>query len=186
MRMLRSLVTITVACAAIVSPAASQSSRASFSQFSLGAGTSEGGRYMDRGELTFDAMFGKRIGSSTSEGRAMLAGFALAGSFNPASGDVCLLLPGGGCAPRMPRFGVLAAVGGIETRGDIGTFDIVAGPAAFISAATKRVGAMVRLDAVSPPLGRVALVVSPRLLIIPNVADATLTLRSLNVGVRVR
>ena len=154
-------------------------------QFGLGAGTSTGGQYADRFEFTLDALLARRLHPMRATGRGLLAGLAMSGAFGPPTGDVCLILPGGQCAPTMPRYTGVAMLGGIEARGAGGTIDVLVGPALFLFVPPTRVGGELRIDLAAPISGHVGLVLSPRLLVIPHVANATLTLRSLHVGVRV-
>ena len=160
-------------------------------QATVGVGTSEGGRYAEREEFTSEFMLAWRVPARKVP---FTVGTALGRSIDTGNADMCEIAVGGACVPSMPRFGYIALLAGFEAHGRVGAIGVMAGPA-FIAGRSGdqarhswtsggRAGAQLRLDVASPSFYHVALTMSPRVVWVPNVGDATLSLRSLNFGLR--
>ena len=187
------LVTLSLglATALIATPLVAQTKPSMLVQATLGVGTSEGGRYAEREEFTSEFMLGWRVPARTVP---FTIGMALGRSFDGGSADMCEIAIGGTCTPSSPRFGYMALLGGVEAHGKAGAIGVMAGPAFVAGKSSEqasrswtsgaRVGAQLRLDVASPSFYHVALTMSPRVVWVPNVGDATLSLRSLNFGLR--
>jgi hypothetical protein len=189
------VLTVGLVAALAARPLYAQNPASILVQGTVGAGTSEGGRYVEREEYALELMLGGRLPTRKVP---LILGFALGQSMVNGSDLTCEIAPGGGCVPMMPRFGYIALLAGIEAHGRAGTISGMAGPA-LVSAqgsgalssrsgmnSFAQVGAQFRLDIVSPSVFHVAIALSPKLLLVPNVDGAALTLRSFNVGVRLR
>lgn len=184
-RMAPRLILLGIVLSASALALSAQSPRARFAQGSLGVGSSSGDRYANTAEVAIEVLVARRVGATRTGG--VLLGGAIGGAAGPLPhGDVCEMLPDGGCKQPAPQFASVSALVGIESRGTASTVALMAGPSIFVGSSVVRVGAILRADLVSPHEGRAAFVLTPRLLVVPNVDGATLVSRSLSLGLRVR
>ncbi|MCU0648331.1 MAG: hypothetical protein MUF00_10080 [Gemmatimonadaceae bacterium] len=86
----------------------------------------------------------------------------------------------------MPAIAQVAALIGVELRGDLGSLSALAGPSSITATGRRRTGAQLRLDLATSPWKRIGLVASPRVLMAPGLEGATVYVHSLAVGLRVR
>lgn len=166
-----------------VTPLHAQQTASIFVQATLGIGTSAGGDYVERDENTAEVMLGGRAPKRTGP---IAFGMALGGNFVYGSDLTCRVGSNGGCVPGMPRFGYVALLTGLDAHGRAGGIDVMAGPALLMASSATRIGAQARVDLTSPSVLHLSIVASPRLLLVPNLAGATLTLRSFSIGLRLR
>ncbi len=169
--------------ALFVTPLQAQKAASIFMQATLGTGTSTGGKYFERDQYTAEVMLGGRV--PTRAGQVGL-GMALGGTLVNGRDATCRVGSNGRCAPEMPRFGYVALLAGLDAHGRAGGIGIMVGPAILMANSSTRIGAQVRADFTSPSILHASIVASPRLLVVPNIASATLTLRSVSIGVRLR
>lgn len=164
-------------------PVHAQQSASIFAQATLGIGTSAGGDYGERDEYTAEVMLGRRVPTRTGP---MAFGMVLGGTFVNGSDLTCRVGANGECVPGMPRFGYVALLAGLDAHGRAGGIDVMAGPALFMGSFSTRIGAQLRADFASASVLHASIVASPRLLLVPSVSGATLTLRSFSLGFRLR
>ena len=185
--------TIGLATALVAGPLYAQVTRSMLGQATIGAGTSEGGRYVEREEFTLELMLGWRLPTRKVP---LTVGMALGQTASNGSMLICEAAIGGGCVPPMPDLSYIALLAGLEAHGSVGSIGVMTGPAVIFGTQSgeagdlwysgSQLGAQLRLDATSPAFYHVAITVSPRVVWVPNVRDATLSLRSLNFGLRLQ
>ena len=185
--------TLGIVTALLAAPLLAQSTHPVRMQATLGLGTSEGGHYVEREEFTLELMLGWRV---PTRKLPLTVGMALGQSGDNGSELICEPAEGGGCVPPMPRLSYIALLAGLEAHGSAGSIGVMTGPALVVGTESgetgdlwysgSQVGAQLRLDVTSPAFYHVAITVSPRVVWVPNVSDATLSLRSLNFGLRLQ
>ena len=154
-----------------------------FLHLTFGTGTSSGGDYVDRDGYQAEVLLGGQFRSSRF---SALGGVAFGATF-PGSRDLtCRISANGQCAAVMPQFAYVATLAGGESRGRYGDFALMGGPAVLTGSDATRIGAQLRADLVTAAYHRTAFVLSPRLLVVPNIEGATPVLRSLGFGLRFR
>lgn len=174
-----------LALVALSTPIAAQSSsRAPFAQLGVGRSDMTGGGLSPTSFTTLDVGVGFRPLPRRAPA-VVTAAVATATVFSGGS-LACPLGPGGTCLRYVDEFLATALLVGAEWRGARGSVQVMAGPTAFTSANTTKLGVQAEAMFVVPSRSRFAAVVTPRLVSVPNVFGATHTIRSLHVGVRVR
>jgi len=151
----------------------------------LGGGNATGGTYADRSAVSIDVLLSDRL---RQLGHGGLVG-AVSGDAQGAlgHGDVCLLLPGGGCAPEFPAMGSVTALGGWESRSaGEASARVLAGPGFYWGGGSRTVGLQTRLDLVTPSLGPVALVASGRTALLPRFHGDGIRVWAIGFGLRFR
>ncbi len=169
-----------------VGPSAkAQDTRAWFGQAAFGPAYYSGGRYVSSDGWEADALLGRVVRSSSS-GALVVVGTA--GAMRP--NDETLACPAvaafGPCLSALPDVLHGALLVGV-TRGTVhGSASLMAGPALIGSRDWIRLGLHVQADVTSPERAHVALVLSPQLLVAPNIGKRSLSVRSVRLGFRVR
>jgi hypothetical protein len=181
---IRLIVWPVLALVASSTPLTAQSSpRAPFAQLSVGRSDMTGGVQSPTSFTTLDLGIGFR--PLPSRAPAVVTAAVVSASVFSGGSLACPLGPGGTCLQYVDEFLTTALLAGAEWRGARGSLQVMAGPTAFTSANTTKVGVQAEAMLVVPSRSRFALVVTPRLIRVPKVFGATHTLRSLHVGVRV-
>jgi hypothetical protein len=163
---------------------AQSSPRAPFAQLSVGRSDMTGGVQSPTSFTTLDVGVGFR--PLPSRAPAVVTAAVATATVLSGGSLACPLGPGGTCLRYVDEFLATALLAGAEWRGTRGSLQVMAGPTAFASENTTKVGVQAEAMLVVPSRSRFALVVTPRLVRVPKVFGATHTLRSLHVGVRVR
>jgi hypothetical protein len=162
--MIRRLVSLAAigAAAALPAPAAAQQSGTLLS-FDATVGQSYGqggGARRNRDGIALDALLSWR---PRRPGLHAMFGIGTGVQGDKSSGAPCLNLPGVDCVPNFPRVYTLGILAGLEQRGRYGAARLIAGPTHYrADGGGSALGAQARLELVSPPLHRIALVASAR------------------------
>jgi hypothetical protein len=185
--------TLGIVTALIAGPLYAQANRSMLGQATIGGGTSEGGHYVEREEFTLELMLGWRLPTGKVP---LTVGLALGQTMDNGSMLICEAAIGGGCVPPMPRLSYISLLAGLEAHGSAGSVGVMTGPALVVGTESgktgdlwyngSQLGAQLRLDVTSPAFYHLAITVSPRVVWVPNVSNATLSLRSFNFGLRLQ
>jgi hypothetical protein len=136
------------------------------------------------GGLAADALLGFRPGASGLAAGGFVVAVNGSGQAFGVSQASCDAVPGVPCTPEFPRFWILAALAGWETRN--GGMRFLVGPALARSSSTPVGAAQARLDWAKPIVGRVAVLASARFAWVPEYQGDSFKLGSIGVGVRLR
>jgi len=165
---------------AAASDAHAQSAPAWFGQVAYGPAYSSGGNYFHRDAFASDALVGRAVRSS-AHGALVVA--VAAGAILPAGPHFgCVQI----CLGEMPNLFHGAALVGLTFGSVRGSASIMAGPSVIGSQEFLRLGLHVQADVTSPAVAHIALVLSPQLLLVPNIGKTQLSVRSIRLGFRLR
>jgi hypothetical protein len=190
MARVRSLL-LAAAASLLGAPLLAQGRAVSF-EASIGAGVIEGaGGHNEHVGLAWDGTIAWRVRRADSRGTPVLAvSGGLQGS--SASNDICIPLPGDGCRRDYMRFYSIGALGGWEARGYRGaSLRLLAGVAQYRGFARDRdarngMGLQGRVDVTTPPLGRLALLMSVRGAVLPGFDERRYRLGAVGAGLRIQ
>jgi len=164
------------------SRAPAQTPPAWFGQVAYGPAASSGGSYFHRVAFGSDVLIGRAL-TSSKYGAGLLA--VTAGAVLP-TGSYITCPTSQPCLGNMPTLFHGAVLGGLMLRGTRGSANVMVGPGVIGSNEFVRLGLHVRADLALPAVAHIALVLSPQLLLVPNIGKTQLSVRSLLVGVRLR
>ena len=151
----------------------------------VGGGSGVGGTYDERSSPFADAMIGVRRG--VRDGHGMLFGASLGVQGPMAGDDMCNPVPNDPCPSDFPSFYSVGGLLGWEGAfARDATLRLLAGPAYLWASEGRGIGATSRIDVSSPSIWHLALLLSLRGTVLPDVDGATLGLWSLGAGIRVR
>jgi hypothetical protein len=151
-----------------------------------GLGAGGGGRYVERGGATLDALLTAPIGTTSSG--TFVVGVTAAANGKFTSELVCVGQPNGDCIGEYPAFLSLGAVAGVQRRlGDNLTARVLAGPAYFQAVdGEDTFGAQARVDVARRVVPHTWLVASLRGSVLPDYAGENLRFGGLGLGVRIQ
>jgi hypothetical protein len=151
-------------CAGSVSPAcvtAQQSATLMSFEATYGRSYGQGGgARQNRDGPALDALLASR---PRRPGLHLAFGIGVGVQGSHASDAPCINLPGVDCVPDFPRIYTLGLLAGIEKRGQFGAARLIGGPTHFrADGGGVGFGGQARLEFVTPPLHRIAAVLSAR------------------------
>ena len=95
----------------------------------------------------------------------------------------CLNLPGIDCVPDFPKLYTLGILAGVEKRGQLGAARLIAGPTHFrADGGGNTLGGQARFELASPPLHRIAAILSARLGLAWNLDRQDYRLGAIGIG----
>jgi len=153
-----------------------------YGQVALGPAYFSGGQYFTSDGWAGDLLLGRAIRSSAA-GALVVA--VTAGATVPTA-ETVICTGRGPCLGTLPDLFQGAILVGL-TRGTVhGSASLMAGPGLTMSRDWTRLGLHVQADVTSPSVAHVALVLSPHLVLLPNLGKTSLSVRSFRLGVRVQ
>ena len=150
-------------------------------QFGLGAGSSAGGRFVARGEMSAEGMIARHFRQS----QLWMIGAAAQTTFMGGNDLTCYRDASGACDPIAPRLSSVTALFGVGREGSRAAVNAFAGPSIIVSPEYTRLGAQARVDLVRNLVHSVSLTLSPRASVVPNLRGSTVMYTSVTIGVRV-
>ena len=162
--MIRRFLPVAALCAGVVLPACALAQQSgSLMSFDATYGRSYGqggGARQNRDGPALDALLSWR---PRRPGLHLTFGISTGLQGSHGSDEPCLNLPGVDCVPDFPRVYTLGLLAGIEQRGRFGAARLITGPTHFrADGGGAALGIQARLELVSPPLHRIAAVLSTR------------------------